>query len=630
MTQKEMDRKNLKSNRRARRVGDTVEDFARVSDHSVERLAEALISRYTIRMDNIGSLPDHYRIECLATMFPVVGLDFALRRLGVPLRRSPVRFQGSWLIQLSWGLDSAIAAYRLLLVGQFSGAAVVARQQLELWTALYASVVEIQRETTESVQDFIARVWTDFADRGLDSIADVVTERPNPDDSFGDSDTTTEEPQPDHRHISVDNGEAICPAVVYGYLSEILHAREFTTSTVWESVDRLQETAIPDEAIGPIRVVGDALSLCMMQMRFIVAALARRSSEPAIADLVLSAPVQFSRKDQEAPVAPHPLESLGYVPVPEPQGPVFPHPHCLMPLTPNEGLRSDVVSTLEMMTGAYNEAFIRGKRPAGRLYRDDESMTLIFTSHRMSSVLAAQAALESEKRMLRNNFNIHGLTHRAANQILVTEFAAMCAHWSKGDQSLRNSISMVSSSLRTAFWLWLEDDDRAMAMLRCTFEQIARAKVWHKKRDKAERLEADPATTPRDWINAAGWKRLAALNRAFGEFTHAHTNPRWDGARTLLSELQLDRNDETAQYTGRRAALELVSLLVARTCTDLVEAEYSSVIGSAARELFRRDCGMDMTPGDESLNQTLDHIWQYRAHSLITTPYPRVSFSVDD
>ncbi|MEU4317587.1 hypothetical protein AB0F85_04220 [Nocardia fluminea] len=630
LTQKELHRESLKSNRRARQVGDTLEAFAQVSNHSIERLAETLISRYTIRMENIGILPDRYRIECLATICPVIGLDFTLRRLGVPLRRSPVRYQGGWLIQLSWGMDSAISACRLLLVGQFAGAALIARQQLELWTSLYASAAGIQREKSESVQDFIARVWTDFSDRGLDLFTGAVAEDPDPDDSFGDSETTTEEPQCSHRHIVIDGKEPICPAVVYGYLSEILHAREFTDAVVWESVSRLEERKLPDEAIGPIWMVGDALSLCMMQMRIITAVIAGRSSEPALADLVLSAPVNFSTKDREAEATSHPLESFGYVPVPAPQGAVVPHLHSLMPLTPNEGLRPEVVQTLEMMARAHEAAFIKGKRPAGRLYRDDESVTLIFASHRMSSVLAAQAALESEKRMLGSDFNIDGLTSRATNFVIVTEFAAMCARWSSGNEQLQNSLAMVSTSLRTAFWLWLEDDDRAMAILRCTFEQIARAKVWHNKREKAELLEADPGTMPRDWINAAGWRRLAALNRAFGEFAHAHTNPRWDGARRLLSELQFDRDSESAHFTGRRAALELVSVLVARTCTDLVEAEYSSEIGSVARELFEHACGIDMTPGDASLNRILDHIWQFRSHPLIKTPYPKVNFSEGD
>lgn len=625
-TEKELERASLKANRRARRVGDTIEDFERVSVHGVERLAEALISRYTLRMDNLGNLPTLYRVDCLGTICPAFGVDFGLRRLGVPIQRLPTRFQGGWLVQLSWGVDSVISACRLLLVGQFAGAAMIARQQLELWTSLYASTEDIQRGDDESVPDFIARVWTEFAEVGESVLRDARTPGPDPSDDFGDSETSTEEPEMNHRHIDTGGEELVCPPVVYGYLSEILHARICGEAIAWEVVGRLDERLLPEDSIVPIRAVGDALSLCLLQMRYLTAAIAQRNSGPTLAGLVLSAPVRFSGKADDMEVRAHPMESLGYRPVPEPIGAVTPHPHCLMPLTPQEGLRPEAMHTLKIMAEAHEAAFVQGKRPAGRLYRDDEAATLVFASHRFSSALAAKEALRAEERLLGSGFNIDSLTSLGATYVLVTEFAGMCARWSGVNEYLRDAVAMASASLRTAFWLWLEDDDRAMAMLRCTLEQIARTRVWCRKQEQAEQLEMNPATTPRDWINNAGWRRLAPLNRVFGEFAHAHTAPRWDGARTLLVNLQMDEETEVSKFTGRRSALELMATLVARTCVELVEKEYSPEIGSVARKLLGEDCGLEMNPDDRSLDRIFNHIWQFRSEPLIRTPYPKTSF----
>ncbi|MFE9790068.1 hypothetical protein ACFYO7_32335 [Nocardia salmonicida] len=138
-TEKEELRSSLKANRRARQVGDSIADFERVSEQGLERLAAALISRYTLRMDNVSLLPARYRVDCLSSICPTIGVDHALRKLGMPFDRVPVKFHGGWLHQVAWGVDSMIAACRLLLVGQFAGAAIIVRQQLELWTLLYGA-----------------------------------------------------------------------------------------------------------------------------------------------------------------------------------------------------------------------------------------------------------------------------------------------------------------------------------------------------------------------------------------------------------------------------------------------------------------------------------------------------------
>ncbi|MGW5515346.1 hypothetical protein [Nocardia africana] len=621
-TEKERLRASLKANRRARQVGDSIGEFEHAAEHSLERLAETLISRYTLRMDNVSWLPTRYRVDCLSSICPLIGVDIVLRRMGMPFDRVPVQYHGGWPNQVAWGVDSMIAACRLLLVGQFAGAAIIARQQLELWTLLYSSHRGLPRRESESVQDFMARIWSAFVESDHSTGWGGGDEDPDATGKFGDEAATASEPTLDHCHVDVDEGREICPALLYGFLSELIHARECVESFEWESIERLEERAMTDYTAAAVCGITDAMALCILQINLVAAALAHANSAPDLASLIFAAPTRFSHRSDDPPEVPHPLTALGRKPHPTPSEPVTPSMFTLAPLMPREGLQPDSMDYLRNMTDLYRMVVLEKKRPAGRLYRDDEMVTLIFASHRLGSALTAQAGLAAESRLFGSKFDVDGLDWRGTKFTLVTEFAAMCARWSSGNAELRSACAMVSTSLRTAFWLWLEDDDRAMACLRCTLEQIARVKVWHTKREKAERLEANPATTPRDWIDKAGWNRLSALNRAFGEFAHAHTNPRWDGARSLLVELQIDPDSETASRTGRRAALELVATLVARTCTDLVEDQYSSTIGSTARRLFAEHMGMEMAPGDRSLDTILNHISQYRRHPLVRTPYP--------
>jgi hypothetical protein len=146
--------------------------------------------------------------------------------------------------------------------------------------------------------------------------------------------------------------------------------------------------------------------------------------------------------------------------------------------------------------------------------------------------------LDREKEFYGAKFEPQNLVGRGITFVLIAEIAALCSRWSTHLPDLAAAAAVVSSSLRSAYWLWLEDDDRAMAALRCTLEQTARIRAWRAKPAKATALEANPATTPRDWLEAASWRRLGALNRALSEFAHAHPGSRWDGARDLLTALQ--------------------------------------------------------------------------------------------
>src|SRR5262249_52397480 len=156
-------------------------------------------------------------------------------------------------------------------------------------------------------------------------------------------------------------------------------------------------------------------------------------------------------------------------------------------------------------------------------------MSLSFVWHRDAAVQAALRALEVERKELGTKFNLDSLRSRGVWYSLTSEVAGLVGAWTEGSAS--NAAGMISTSIRSAYWLWLEDDDRAMGVLRTTLEEAARLRTWRRRPDKARRLEASERTTPRDWLGAAGWRRLDALNRALGELAHARADSRWHGAR---------------------------------------------------------------------------------------------------
>lgn len=111
-----------KADRRGRRVGSTVKDYERLAGRGSRLMAEALIARNNIRMKNLMELPTAYRLGAVECLGPIGLLDRAHETLGVGLDRIPSLYTGTFPRDLAWGVDSAIAAVRLLLAGQVVGA----------------------------------------------------------------------------------------------------------------------------------------------------------------------------------------------------------------------------------------------------------------------------------------------------------------------------------------------------------------------------------------------------------------------------------------------------------------------------------------------------------------------------
>jgi hypothetical protein len=234
---------------------------------------------------------------------------------------------------------------------------------------------------------------------------------------------------------------------------------------------------------------------------------------------------------------------------------------------------------------------------------------LFFFDRRSRSVETGLSSFASEERMLGEDFSLQSLFGRELQKVACAEILGLIARWEQRE-AVAAAAACASSGLRTALWLWLEDDDRAMGVLRIVLESIARLRTWNKRPDKALKLEARGSRmTPGQWLQAAGWSRLNPLNRALGEMIHVRANSRWNGARSLLTVLQPpDEDPNIAPFRARGFALDSVTALAGRTVLET--AGFHSV------ELQTELSGVMRKSGifDEEIDKRLEQ-WLNRAHS---------------
>ncbi len=91
---------------RGRRVGSTVEEYEAILPRGDSRIAEALISRHNVRMENIPKTFDDYRFAAMSAIVPITQLDMALNTLGANPRRPPPLHAGTAPDLLAWGVDT--------------------------------------------------------------------------------------------------------------------------------------------------------------------------------------------------------------------------------------------------------------------------------------------------------------------------------------------------------------------------------------------------------------------------------------------------------------------------------------------------------------------------------------------
>jgi hypothetical protein len=261
----------------------------------------------------------------------------------------------------------------------------------------------------------------------------------------------------------------------------------------------------------------------------------------------------------------------------------------------------------------------------GRKYRDDTAALAggrkyekesywarareAWTWRRSRAVTFAREAYRQEEEVLGDEFDPTSLRGREQQYVLIAEVSGLLAKWSGGEIS--DSLSIASGAVRGAYWLWLEDDDRAMAMARIILEQVARMRTHRLKPAKAASLEERSAqTSGRDWLQAAGWKRLSTLSRSVAEFAHAATNAKWNGARQTLADLHTPFSSggkSNPLQTARGNTLTMVvQLLAQELCLQ------ARVIAPTTAEAMIEALPIDEEVLDARVEDWLNRSWEIR------------------
>ncbi|MFE4961656.1 hypothetical protein [Streptomyces sp. NPDC056660] len=511
-------------------------------------------------MVNIAKLSPHAVQPTMSALLSIGYTDFALRELGATRNRLPSSYGDNWIDHLGWGTDSAYSAARLIFSGQLLGATTILRSQFERWAENAAYNTGVTHRNGESAASFMGRAWAKCHDNFPFAPPAIRESRAHGNEAEHDSwEEESVNRSPQGPSVLIGRDHRVYPTHLMDDMSDLLHGRGSWIDVVHWEAGQLLDGPPPSILRECVDELSDVLTLNLRQVRLCLATLAEEKGHEQLPQKILSS--SFERANAgDAP-------------------PKFP---ALIPLLPNAGLRPEVVAGLEDAAEAH-DGVLRGRRPAGRLYRDDEFAHLHFYERRRRAAMWALKAFEFEKERT-GNLDFSHLTNRDFRYMIAAEMAGLISVWLKGTPA-GDAAASCSSALRSAYWMWLEDDDRALAALRVLLEQCARLRVWTEKPEKAEKLEKSLATTPKDWLNSAGWRRLSALNKALGEFSHAHANIRQNGAREILQKIQSgDVDPEDSIYLARGHALDALTILLISESIGSA-SKISSSIGASFLEI---------------------------------------------
>ncbi|MGV2583892.1 UNVERIFIED_CONTAM: hypothetical protein K7Z70_16920 [Mycobacterium avium subsp. hominissuis] len=599
-TRKEVERTRVKAERRAQNVPPTVEAYERAAASGPARLTKTLISRHSIRIDNLDAVAQLSMNHCLPHLLSVCELDAVFIRQGHELTQHAVPHESPWPTHLSWSLQSTIAALRLMLAGQTVGAAIVLRQQLGRWTLLLALVAGIAPRRHETIESFIARAWTHGAMEALGIYTADITVSERFDD-LDDHPRTTGVIDTDHEHVPIDS-RAICPAILYHRLCKLIDANEADQGVEREAVHDLDAEYSATGADCPTDALSDALTLCIIQMRFAAIAVCHASGDADTARAIgtVSTPERLAHYTSETQLLP--------------RTPLVPRlTPALAPLVGKELAAFESIDYLWNLYTDYHAAL--GHRSRAQDCTIQELAELAFAAHRFSRFLVAEAARAQDLKPPESRLKVHHLTP-GSPQIVTAEFAALCASWNQSRTQIAAAATLVSSTLLAGYWLWLEEDDRAMGILRCTLHQAARLRTWHNHTDTARALHNMQLTTPRRWMYAAGWSKFRPLDRALFEFAHANRESRLDASGILLGDRHNDPESALSQRLARQTALDKVTALAACETIKVVAAHQSLVIANTMREALH-ECGLNIQT-NRTRRQSNGYTSQHRTEQDIT------------
>jgi hypothetical protein len=540
------------ADRRGERVPLTVAGFeAALHERGHNAIAEAFIARHNQRLQRIvrsGQTMQSIGLPLLTSQIP---LGLAAEELGASQGRPPFYRGPTWPDHLAWGLDSVVAAVRLMMCLQPVGASIVARTQLERWSSNLESNSGVDQQPGESTVDWYNRLWSGPGVRPPDQVTTPVGE-------------------------------------LFADLSELLHGRGRLMPLVW--LDIADVADMPSGAqVQLLETISDALVVSLSHIRTCLASAAENRGFEVLAQMVDRIQLVLPAKVWLSDVRTH-----------------------LWPMMPMFIRQTAVEGALGASAAAYRRVI--SAMQAGRDPAEPSELwpALAFGSHRFRALLNEQYAYQIERKLLGHHFDEGGADRAVAEAVLAGEMAAVLARWLRQDperQSPANALAVCASGLRSAQWLWLEDDERSMGCLRTVIEQVARARTWRLRPNRALKIETNPNSTPRDWIEGAGWKRLTLLNRALGEFAHGSTKADWNDARNALVAIQHadDLKEAHAQYTGRTHALNAMILILTIEC-----AAWADTFGSHLGEAYRRIIRVDDVRADQLIEALLNRVWDKR------------------
>jgi hypothetical protein len=509
----------------------------------------------------------------------VCQLDAIFIRQGHQLNQHSPPHESPWPTHLSWSFESTIGGLRLMLAGQIVGAAIILRQQLGRWTLLLARADSVVRRRREPIESFIARAWTQRAmdmlglhtfDVALDDIFDDLDDHPR----------TTGAIDTDHEHVHID-GRALCPAHVYHTLCEFIDAQHADQRVDCEVVHDLDAELSPTDTHAPAEILLDTLTLCMIQMRLATVKTYVFRTDP---DTMRGIPL-VSPPPERRPVQ-HPSE----IQLPLGKSVATRLPPAVVPLVDGEFATVGALADLWPLYTEYHAAL--ADRDTAQRWTPQQLAELTFAAHRLSRLLATADARAQDRKIADKRLKLHQHLTPASPHVLTAEFAALCALWNQSRPQIAAAAAQISSMLLAGYWLWIEEDDRAMGILRCTLHQAARLRTWHVHPDAAQELQSTSGTAPRRWITVAGWSKFRSLDRALFEFAHANRESRLDAAG-ILNDHRNDPENPISQRVARQTALDTVTVLAAAETLRVVAAQQSPAIADTMRDALHQR-GLDI------------------------------------
>lgn len=411
-------------------------------------------------------------------------------------------------------------------------------------------------------------------------------------DDLDDHPPTTGAIDTDHEHVHVD-GRPLCPAHVYHTLCELIDAQHADQRVDCDVVHDLDAEPSATDTNGPADILLDAWALCMIQMRLAAVTTYVFSRDPAsVRGIPVASPLPEGRAIQDPSEIALPLSS------PEATGP----PPGLAPFVDLDFPTFGAVADLRPLYTEYHTTL--ADRFTAQRWTPQQLGELTFAAHRFSRLLVTADARAQDSEISDQRSKIHRHLTPGPPYVLTAEFAALCALWNQSRRpEIAAAATQISATLLAGYWLWIEEDDRAMGILRCTLHQAARLRTWHVHPDAAHALQSTSCTAPRRWMTMAGWSKFRPLDRALFEFAHANRESRLDAA-AILNDDRSDPESPISERVARQITLDGVTVLAAAETLRVVAAHQSPAIADTMREaLHQRGLNVPTNPARRQTNK---------------------------